>query len=425
MSENRNSDGTFAPSELPVGGPGVEFDQGYRPMGDVIPEEREEPVSDIKAEAERLAASRVPQDPVIEIQYQNPETGEKLDPNLTVSLDRAAKDNADYHAAQAQTAERFVSSEFSAEIDRMRGETLKANPEIGKELGLSKEEIAAAKAAEAAKAEPTPSETNEAARDYMAQQTSEPDPYDAIEGLEPETREALKKPQVRQFLEQNATETEQTKQAYSVGLNNAQAFAQSSLMAIAPELAQVPIERWGEAFNIISQQDPVRGRQLGQVLQTVQALGERQELVQSYQQEEHRRQLDAWRTEQNQIIDKARPMSRADKAQFAEDLVNYVSEFGVTKDNLVQAMENNPLIHSAAFQALAHDAIQYRRMQNAPKAVAKRDLPPVNRPGTAPNSPRGDSNRIASLERQLQTATGFKAARLGAQLLAAKRSANS
>jgi hypothetical protein len=418
MSENRNDDGTFAPSELPVGGPGVEFDQGYRPMGDVIPEEREEPVSDIKAEAERLAASRVPEDPVIEIQYQDPASGEKLDQNLTVSLDRAAKDNADYHAAQAQTAERFVSSEFNTAIDKMRGEALKANPEIAKELGLSKEEIAAAKAAEATSADAP-------VQEVRAEQSSEADPYDAIEGLEPETREALKKPQVRQFLEQNASETEQTKTAYSVGLNNAQAFAQSSLMAIAPELANIPIEQWGQAVQILAQQDPQKGRQISQVLSNVAAIAERQELVQSYQQEEQRRQFESWKDTQNAVINKAVPLSHAARAEFADDFMNYVSEFGVSKADIVQGMQNNPLLHHAAFQKMAYDAVQYRKMQSAAKARPARELPPVAKPGTTSHARSGNETTIASLQRQLQTATGHKAARLGAQLLAAKRSANS
>ena len=45
------------------------------------------------------------------------------------------------------------------------------------------------------------------------------------EGAEPETREALKKPQVRQFLEANAAETDQAVQTYKAAVDYAHTFA--------------------------------------------------------------------------------------------------------------------------------------------------------------------------------------------------------
>jgi hypothetical protein len=75
-------------------------------------------------------------------------------------------------------------------------------------------------------------------------------------------------------------------------------------------------------------------------------------------------------------------------------------------------------------QKMMWDALQYRKMQSAPKPVAAKTLPPVQRPGTS-NAVRvtESSAKVQSLEKQLSSATGDRAARIAAQLLKARRSA--
>jgi hypothetical protein len=85
----RAEDGTFASADLPLGGETLAADLGYKPMATEAPEQVE---SDIMQEVQRLQQSRAPQDDpnaVVEIRYQNNETGEKLPENLTVSEQRA------------------------------------------------------------------------------------------------------------------------------------------------------------------------------------------------------------------------------------------------------------------------------------------------------------------------------------------------
>jgi hypothetical protein len=410
----RNDDGTYAPSEPLLGQAGIERDFGFTPMPEPFKPDIE-PISIEGAVARQQAAREVevPQE-VIEVGYQNPETGEKVPVTETVTLERATDDLKTYHTALNDTAETHVSSEFTKEIDRLRGESLQANPEIEKELGLSKAEVAAAEAAL------QPSEMNDAARARMAEPT-EPDPYDSIEGLDAETKEALKKPQIRSFLEKNATETDQAVTAYQTALAQAQTFGQGSLLAIAPQLSQIPRENWAQAIQIIAQKDPARGQQIVQVLQNVAALNERQQLVDVYQQSQRRHQFEA----QSKIEDSRFEQMIGDKAKISEaakEILPYFEEIGISKDRAAEMFNSTPALRTAEAQRIIFDALQYRKMQGASKAVPTRNLPPVARPGTA-SANRGNTNtsEIRALERQLAGATSHAAIKIGAKLLAAKR----
>lgn len=419
MNENRDeSSGQFtsASAEPLLGTDQLAKDMGFSKMPEPVASEPE--LSTIEQEAANLKASRQTELPAetVEIRYQDA-SGEKIDPNETVTQERATRDLSAYHTAMNDTAERHVNSDFRNEVLKQREALLKANPDLAPELGLDAEEtLAEAKAAKAeAATEAAPTEARQAPQ-------AEPDAFDSIPELADETKEALRKPQVRQYLEAQTAEAEQTKQAYSAGLNQAHQFGQGALLAIAPELAQVPVERWAEAIQIINQTDPLKAQMLGKTLSNVAALQERQQLVQSYQQEEHRRAIDNWRTQQNEIINKARPTSYAERAQFAEDLVAAGAEFGVTKADIVRGMENNPLLHSAFFQALAYDGVQYQKMQKSARARPTRDIPPVTKPGHASATPRGDAAHVKALERQLSNATTQQQQlKIGAQLLRAKR----
>ena len=318
------------------------------------------------------------------------------------------------------TAERHVNSDFRAEVLRQREALIKANPDLAPELGLdAKDTLAQAEAAKAetAQTEAAPTEARQAPQ-------AQPDAFDSIPELADETKEALRKPQIRQYLEAQTAEAEQTKQAYSAGLNQAQQFAQAGRHGPRAGIGPDAHSSDGQRLSPLSRQDPARGRQLdARLLATVAALDERQQLVQSHQQEEHRRQLDAWRTQQNDMVTKAVKLSYADKAQFADDFLEYVSEFGVSKADIVRGMENNPLLHSAAFQKMAYDAVQYQKMQKSARARPTRDIPPVTKPGHASAAPRGDAAHVRALERQLSNATTQQAQlKIGAQLLPRKKS---
>jgi hypothetical protein len=423
----RNESGQFASSEPLLGREGIEADLGYKPMPE--PEDRPEPESDIKAEVERLQASRAPaDDPVVPIEYQRLDTGEKAPTNETVDLDRAAKDLSTYHGQQADEMRRTDDVNLTRYIDGMRAEVLEANPEIAKELGLSKEEIAAAKAAKAEEA--SPSEFNDAARAEMAKQaTEEPtsdDIYSNIEGLEPETREALKKPQVRAFLETNAAETDQAVQSYKTGLQTAHSFAQAAVVTLVPELAQIPPEQWAPIANALKLQGDPRGQQLERLLSNVANVSQHQQVIAHHEQAQRHYQFETLRQEYGKQSEQVLgPMTPAEKYAMAEDLVSYLGEYGLNREQVLQEAKTNLAFSHPAFNALAKDALKWRAQQKAVRAVPVRgNLPPVTRPGTSFHRSSGDnSSQIAALQKQVASLTGDKAARAAAKLQALQRKA--
>jgi hypothetical protein len=404
----RDDTGQFTSGEVLTGREGIEADLGYKPMPE--PEDRPEQESSIREEAERLAASRVP-DPVVDLTYFKTDTGEPTDPTETVSLERAAKDLSAYHGQQDDERARSVSSDFAKEIDKMRADAIKDDPKLAEELAVE--------AAKAAKAEGA-----ETAQEPKAVKTEsvEADPYSDIEGLDEPTKQALRVPQIRQAVEQEFEKVEQAKTAYQSGLNNAHQFGQAAILALAPELAQVPVERWGEGINVLAQSDPVRAQQLGRMFQNVAALTERQQLVAHHEQAQRYQQFETLRQQYGQQSDKVLGLSNSEKAQMAEELVSYLVEHGVSREQLMQEARTNLLVHHPAFNALAKDALKYRAMQKATKAMPTKNLPPVTRPGTSVHRSSGDnSTKIAALERQLATASGNKAIKIGAELMRARR----
>lgn len=78
-------------------------------------------------------------------------------------------------------------------------------------------------------------------------------------------------------------------------------------------------------------------------------------------------------------------------------------------------------IYDHRVQRLLADAVKLRDIQSAPKAVATKPIPPVQRPGTAKTTNVGAAQQIQALQKQLANASGNKAAEIGAQLLRLRR----
>ena len=94
----------------------------------------------------------------------------------------------------------------------------------------------------------------------------------------------------------------------------------------------------------------------------------------------------------------------------------------IDRRQLADVMLAHPILRSAEFQRVMHDAAQYRRIKAAPKAVPQ-GLPKVQRPGVQQDRPRADVANISSLQKQLEGARGNRALQLAAQIKTAQRKA--
>ncbi len=80
-------------------------------------------------------------------------------------------------------------------------------------------------------------------------------------------------------------------------------------------------------------------------------------------------------------------------------------------------------IYDHRIQRLIFSDLKLSEMQSAAKAVASKPVPPVQRPGTAKPAQSGSAAQIQTLEKQLQSASGDKAARISAQIWQLERKA--
>jgi hypothetical protein len=67
----------------------------------------------------------------------------------------------------------------------------------------------------------------------------------------------------------------------------------------------------------------------------------------------------------------------------ANEIIAYASELGVPRDQFLQLCQTEPIMRNAAFQKMMFDAASYRLLQRARNEVAKKVVPPVQRPGVS------------------------------------------
>ena len=105
-------------------------------------------------------------------------------------------------------------------------------------------------------------------------------------------------------------------------------------------------------------------------------------------------------------------LSDADKAKI-EDRMRSAPEFleqrGFTQEELTKSAtgKEHPPLYDRRIQSLILDAMKYREIQNAPKVVAKPNLPPVQKPGHAGASTATDAT-IRSLETRFNQSGSFE-----------------
>ncbi|QHO76798.1 hypothetical protein ACH79_33380 [Bradyrhizobium sp. CCBAU 051011] len=405
MSENRDeATGQFTPSTEGLFGREYENAKaGFTTRKDE-PAEQDAPEGDpVRQAAANRAASQVP-----ELELSVTELRGEIDTKEAVTVEQAAKDYAATRTDLLKFADGLDLATLTDKVDEERAKVIKGDPKIAEQLGV---EMSAKEDAKAETAQNVPGNDDAA------------DAIDTMEGLDPETRKALKIPQVRQALEGEFAKAEAVQQSYANALNVANQYAMANLVDHFPELANIPAEQWEPALNLLSQQDPQRFNRAMGVLQRVSQLQSAQAQWQQQQAQVQQQQFQTMRQQYSRASDAALgPMTMAEKAEMVEDLVSYVAEYGLSREQFAREAETNLALHHPAFQRLAADAIKYRRMVAAPKAVPQA-LPPVQRPGVSqPNRSTTDhSSKIQALQKQLASAKGDKAARIAGQIKSLKR----
>ena len=421
MNEDRNEAGQFtAPPEQLFGREEELVRNGYTVRKDDAPADQETYGSDdvsLRQAAKDLAAKRGDAD--VEFTPSELIANGNPDPLEAVTVKQAAQERSMASSEIKTFTEGMDLAKFAEEIDAKRAKLIDGNAKAADVLGLSAEEVAAAKAAKAEAAV-----QGEPGMEAKTAKSSEPSPYDDIEGLEPELKEVLRKsPQARQYLEEIATEGEQVKRAYTGALEQGQQVARATIAALAPQLDQIPLEHWGAAIQQIAATDPVRGKLVIDTLQNWSAIQERQQLMTHHAQQMARQQFEGTvKAEDARLVEIVGGAKAAEEANRA--MVTYLAGHGIPRDQMLSVVAKNPVLQTAEARQTIWKAQKYDELMKTPKAVATKQLPPVSRPGTSGAARVSDnSSKLATLQSQLSNATGDKAVRLAAQISKLRRSA--
>jgi hypothetical protein len=167
------------------------------------------------------------------------------------------------------------------------------------------------------------------------------------------------------------------------------------------------------------QQWDLRQKEIAVVKQEEQALQQRQANQRMTKRAEYE-------SEQNKLLlelvpDMADPKKSVELRERAVTLLT--DDLGMRRDQLERWMADDvghEILSNAGFQKLVADGLKYRDLLNAPKVVAKPDLPPVQRPGTAKPAGSAVSERLQALDSKLSNSGSLKDAQA---LLLAKRNA--
>lgn len=201
------------------------------------------------------------------------------------------------------------------------------------------------------------------------------------------------------------------------------AKAEAAIIKDFPALQGIGREQIPAAVAILQKQNPQEYQRLvarvqqdqtenAAVLQAQHAFAQQAAQQQQAQQAEQARQFEAWKQQQDERVPTYQNLPEIQKEVYA-----IAQEHGISKQELAQLYENNPVMRHAAFQTMMAELAQFRLAKKAVTQAKVTPIAKVQRPGTSGEAAL-DRSELSSLQREFNLKPSSK---LGAQLLAARR----
>lgn len=219
-----------------------------------------------------------------------------------------------------------------------------------------------------------------------------------------EVEKALELPHVKEAIDKITTEAQAARTQYQAGLNEAAAIAQAAFVTQFPELANSPPEQHADIMRQLQHTDPSRFAQLEAMVMNSAAIFQAGKAEMDRVAAERETRLSAYvKAEVERFESIVKDIPKAERERIEEGIVEAIEEYGGKTEEFMKLMKGTEF-SNATVLALLYDVGRYRAIKNAPKAVAAKSLPPVQRPGTS--QPRGNvsSETIATLQKQLDSA---------------------
>jgi len=224
---------------------------------------------------------------------------------------------------------------------------------------------------------------------------------------EPDLDKVLSHPKVRDAITERVTAADAQREQYETGVAEAGKVAIAALASDFPELGNLPLDQWQSVLQQMHAREPARFQQ---------AIGRIQAVAHI---EQAHNQIQAQKTAREQA--EFRDYAAKEDARFADmvkgernmpaieaEIVVMVKEHGVDPREFFKAGNESKFLRSAAAQRILVDAAKFRLMEKAAKAAPTRDVPPVQRPGTAaPRADRGHAS-LAALNDKLSKSGSLK-----------------
>lgn len=173
----------------------------------------------------------------------------------------------------------------------------------------------------------------------------------------------------------------------------------------------------------LATEDPFRFNQWQARQESIRILSGEVEQAHRVRQEQESTQFKSWADEQDKsFAETFKEFGDPDKGPKArEGVVNYLTEVvGVPRDHL-PGLWSNPVFRDARMQRVIYDGVRFHAAQEKAKAASAKPLPPVQRPGVSAPKGAGLDSEIASLNQQLDKASGLAAIRIASRLTALRR----
>jgi hypothetical protein len=304
--------------------------------------------------ADDLAASRQPTRNIVARQYLTGDSSD-VDEAEAVTLRRAADDLQEARAADAAALEHSSSEQPAFDGDQRGGQARPA--------------------------------------DLLHENTSPPGYQDASEipadsrdgdHLDPILQEALKHPQVREAIEGEIGKADAARQNYDLALDAVSGLLRDVVFAQFPELRSDTVQQFETALAQLSQRDPSRYAQARGLADRLSVLQSARSQQQQERDAAQRREFAEYAKAEDARFDamvKGEPPAVVQKV--SDEIIAYAGELGVPRQQFLQLCASEPIMRNAAFQKMMFDAASYRLLQRARSEVAKKVVPPVQRPGVA------------------------------------------
>jgi hypothetical protein len=249
-----------------------------------------------------------------------------------------------------------------------------------------------------------------------AQQTQQPQQ----DGIDPEIAQALSNPKIRAALEAEVAQTTAQREHYAKTAKEAASLAVAGVIANFPELANVPLDHLQSAIATIAATNPQRAAAINTALERTKVLMDVSQKAQATQQQVRAKQFEQYAQSQDAKFEAyVKAENPATVVKVKDSVGEVLAEYGISKNNLRQLWQSEPLMRSAEFQKMLYDLTRFKiAARNVPTKIDRSPPPPVQRPGIS--RPQDNSGEIDAAMRRFNSNPTPKNA---AEILLARRAA--